>query len=137
MGGRSPSARTCGFRGMRDREIVTTGAEVRAREAARSESLFRDSNERFRRIALTYRFEQEDHLPFVCECADPGCFEYVMLGLGDYDRMRAHPSWFLLVAGHEEAEATHERIVEAENGYAIVEKTGTAGAEAALLHRHR
>ena len=51
--------------------------------------------------------------------------------------MRAHPSWFLLVAGPEDAEATHERIMEAENGYAIVEKTGVAGAGAALLHHHR
>jgi hypothetical protein len=116
---------------------VATGSEVRAREVARSESSFRDSNERFRRIALSYRFEPEDHVPFVCECCDPGCFECVMLGLAEYDRMRAHPSWFLLVAGHEEAEAIHERIVEAEHGYAIVEKTGIAGAEAALLHQHR
>lgn len=122
---------------MRNRESVATGGVARAREVARSESSFRDSNERFRRIALSYRFEPEDHLPFVCECADPGCFECVMLGLGEYDRMRVHPSWFLLVAGHEEAEATHERIVEAENGYAIVEKTGTAGVEAALLHQRR
>ena len=122
---------------MRNRGSVATGGEARAREVARSESSFRDSNERFRRIALTYRFGPEDRLPFICECADPGCFECVMLSLAEYDRLRAHPSWFLLAAGHEEAEATHERIVEAESGYAIVEKTGIAGAEAALLHQHR
>jgi hypothetical protein len=116
---------------------MAIGGEARALEVARSESGFRDSNERFRKIALTYRFEPEDHLPFICECSDPGCFECVMLGMGEYDRMRAHPSWFLLVAGHEEAEATHERIIEAESGYAIVEKTGTAGAEAVLLHHPR
>jgi hypothetical protein len=122
---------------MRNEEGMTIGGEPRALEVARSESGFRDSNERFRKIALTYRFEPEDHLPFTCECSDPGCLECVMLSLGEYDRIRAHPSRFLLVAGHEEAEATHERIIEAENGYAIVEKTGTAGAEAALLHQHR
>jgi hypothetical protein len=36
------------------------------------------------------------------------------------------------VAGHEE-DTTHERIIEAENGYAIVEKVGAAGLEAARL----
>jgi hypothetical protein len=37
------------------------------------------------------------------------------------------------VAGHEDAEAAHERIIEAEKGYAIVEKFGDAGTEAARL----
>jgi hypothetical protein len=55
-----------------------------------------------------------------------------MLSVEDYERLREEPCWFLLVAGHEEAE-THERIVEAENGYAIVEKVGAAGLEAARL----
>jgi hypothetical protein len=40
----------------------------------------------------------------------------------------------VLVAGHEDDEAAHERIIEAEKGYAIVEKLGDAGAEAARLH---
>lgn len=47
--------------------------------------------------------------------------------------MRAHPNRFFLVAGHEDAEAAHERIVEAEQGYAAVEKVGTAGVEAERL----
>jgi hypothetical protein len=108
-----------------------------AREAAANESRFRNANERFRAIVGSYRFEAEDRAPFICECADPGCFESVMLSLQDYDRIRANPSRFLLVSGHEDSEATCERVVEAENGYAIVEKIGVAGAEAARLHRGR
>jgi hypothetical protein len=56
-----------------------------------------------------------------------------MLSLDEYEGLRTHPGRFLLVAGHEDAEATYERIVEAENGYAIVEKLGVAGREAARL----
>ena len=56
-----------------------------------------------------------------------------MLSIEDYERLRERPCWFLLVAGHEDAEETHERIVDAENGYAIVEKVGAAGLEAARL----
>lgn len=56
-----------------------------------------------------------------------------MLSLEEYDGLRTHPSWYLFVAGHEDDESAHERIVEAENGYAIVEKID-AGPEAARLH---
>ena len=98
-----------------------------------AQSRFRSSNQRLRSTTYGHRFETADRVPFVCECADPGCFEVVMLSLEEYDAMRAHPNRFLLAAGHEDAEATDERIVEAENGYAIVEKLGAAGAEATRL----
>ena len=43
------------------------------------------------------------------------------------------PNRFFLVAGHEDEEKAHQRILEAEEGYAVVEKLGTAGVEAARL----
>ena len=98
-----------------------------------NQARFRHSNERLRRTAAHIRFEPSDRVPFACECADRDCFEVVMLCLEEYDRLRTHPSWFLFVAGHEDDESTHERIVEAEQGYAIVEEIG-AGTEAARLH---
>jgi hypothetical protein len=110
--------------------------EARAHKLAANQSRFRRSNERLERAAYSHRFERTDRLPFLCECADPGCFEAVMLSIEEYERVRAHPSWFVLVAGHEDADADaeHERIVEAERGYAIVEKLGVAGVEAARLY---
>lgn len=99
-----------------------------------NESAFRAANERMRRSAASHRFEPDQGVPFLCECADPNCYEIVMLSLEEYARVRMHSSRFLLVAGHEDPESAHERIVEAENGYAIVEKVGTAGEEAARLH---
>jgi hypothetical protein len=108
-----------------------------AEQLAASQSAFRASNERLRRAAASHRFEAADRLPFVCECADRACYEIVMLSIEEYERVRAQPTWFVLVAGHEDDEAGHERIVEAENGYAIVEKTGAAGTAAARLNpRH-
>lgn len=108
--------------------------EARAHKLAANQSRFRRSNERLERAAYSHRFERTDRLPFLCECADPGCFEAVMLSIEEYERVRGHPSRFVLVAGHEDPETAHERIVEAEQGYAIVEKLGEAGAEAARLH---
>ncbi|HEY3576508.1 MAG TPA: hypothetical protein VGK68_00775 [Gaiellaceae bacterium] len=107
--------------------------DERAREAVTDQSRFRTANNRLRRIVPSYGFKAGDRAPFICECADPGCFEAVMLSLEEYDRVRAESSWFVLVAGHEDDEATYERVVEAERGYATVEKIGIAGAEAARL----
>ena len=56
-----------------------------------------------------------------------------MLSLADYEDVRGHADRFFLVAGHEDAEGAHERILDAEQGYAIVEKVGTAGVEAERL----
>jgi hypothetical protein len=100
---------------------------------AMNQSAFRSANEQLRRGAAAHHFEDRQRVPFICECADPSCRESVMLSLEDYEHIRAHPTWFLLVAGHEDEEGT-ERIVDAEQGYEVVEKIGTAGEEAARLH---
>ena len=107
--------------------------EARAHKLAANQSRFRRSNERLERAAHSHRFEARDRLPFLCECADPGCFEAVWLNMEEYEQVRAYPSRFVLVAGHEDEDTTHERIVEAEKGYAIIEKVGAAGLEAARL----
>jgi len=98
-----------------------------------NQSVFRTANERFRQKAESYQFRPVDRVPFICECADENCREIVMLTLQDYEHIRAHPAWFLLVAGHEDEDVAQERIVDAEQGYAVVEKVGLAGEEAAHL----
>jgi formate-nitrite transporter family protein len=113
---------------------VSRENEARASKLAANESAFRDANEKLSRAAMSYQFDQRQRVPFFCECADPGCREIVMLTLVEYEHIRAHPTWFLLVAGHEDAEANLERIVDAAYGYAVVEKGGAAGREARRLH---
>lgn len=95
--------------------------DVWAIDASTVQARFRSGNERLRASATSHRFEAEDSAPFVCECADPGCYESVMLTLADYDRVRRQPNWFVVAAGHEDEEAVGERIIEAEHGYTIVE----------------
>jgi hypothetical protein len=106
---------------------------TRARKLAVNQSRFRSANERMERLARSHRFDTSQRVPFLCECADPSCCEIVMLSLVDYEAVRAHANRFFLVAGHEDAEAAHERVLEAEQGYAVVEKVGTAGEEAERL----
>lgn len=112
---------------------METEDEARARKLALNQSSFRSANDRIERSAQGHRFEASQRVPFICECADPGCYETVMLSLADYEAVRAHADRFFLVAGHEDAEETREHILEAEQGYAVVEKIGTAGLEAHRL----
>lgn len=111
---------------------METGDEARARKIALNQSTFRGANERIERAAESHHFDANQRVPFICECADPGCTETVMLSLVDYEAVRAHADRFFLIAGHDAGES-HERILEATQGYAVVEKTGTAGAEAERL----
>jgi hypothetical protein len=106
----------------------------RARKVALNQSTFRSANERIERAAQSHHFEASQRVPFMCECADPSCREVVMLALADYEALRKHPDRFFLIAGHEEEGETHERILEAERGYVVVEKIGTAGFEAERLN---
>lgn len=117
--------------------FVRSDDETRAFKLALNQSRFRSANERLRRAAQSHRFEREDRVPFICECADENCREIVMLTIADYEHIRSHDAWFLLVAGHEDEDAAQERIVDAERGYAVVEKVGTAGEEAARLDPRR
>ena len=112
---------------------METEDEARARKIALNQSTFRAANERIERAAQSHHFDANQGVPFICECADPGCSETVMLSLADYEAVRAHSNRFFLVPRHENAGDSHERILEAKQDYAVVEKVGTAGAEAERL----
>lgn len=105
--------------------------DAQAIKLAMNESAFRTANDRLRGAALSHHFKPDQRVPFICECSDPECRQTVMLGIEEYEHIRAHPTWFLLVAGHEDEDATMERIVDAKHGYAVVEKIRVAGEEAA------
>jgi hypothetical protein len=103
------------------------------RKLVENEALFRTANERIRDSAISFKFNRDQRVPFLCECSDRHCREVVMLSLPVYERIRAHPDRFLLCAGHEDEDGRLERVVEAEQGYAVIEKIGEARAEAARL----
>jgi hypothetical protein len=91
--------------------------EGREERIARTESLFRNVNERIAESAQ--RIESED-AAFVCECGDAGCTEKVAAPLGVYEDVRSDGTQFLLVPGHEDERI--ERVVEERSRYNIVRK---------------
>jgi hypothetical protein len=84
---------------------------------AKTESLFRDVNERIAESAQGFDSEEAT---FVCECADPTCTEQVPVALEDYEDVRADGAQFLLAHDHEDEEI--ERVVEKRRRYQVVQK---------------
>ena len=84
---------------------------------ARTESLFRDVNERIAESAQ--RFDAES-TQFVCECADPNCTHRLKATLDEYEDVRADGATFMLAPGH--AHADIERVLADRGGFQIVEK---------------
>ena len=84
---------------------------------AKTESLFRDVNERIAESAQ--RFEGEE-AAFVCECGDPECTERVEAPLEAYEDVRSDGTQFLLAPGHEDERV--ERVERKRGRYNVVRK---------------
>jgi hypothetical protein len=91
--------------------------QAEGEKIARTESLFREVNERIAESAE--RFDAEE-TKFVCECADPSCTERVEATLEEYERVREDATTFLLVDGHEDERV--EAVVRSDGERAVVEK---------------
>jgi hypothetical protein len=94
-----------------------------AERVARNDATFREANEK---IEKTARRAGVESVPFICECAEPHCTEIVYLSLGEYERVRAEPTHFVNVPGHDASAMGYVRIVERHDGYVVVEKIGEA-----------
>jgi hypothetical protein len=95
---------------------------VGAREdrIARNEALFRSVNERVRELVTTIGERSEAVASFVCECGTADCTATVELTVAEYERVRADPTHFFVVAGHESAGV--EEVVERHDRYDVVRK---------------
>lgn len=77
---------------------------VEINRIARTESLFRDVNERIAEVADNLG---SDNAEFVCECADASCGDRVEVPLDEYEQVRSDGARFLVAPGHEESELEH------------------------------
>jgi hypothetical protein len=98
---------------------------------ARNDAAFREANEDIEASAIAYGVDIP--VPFVCECADPSCREFVRLRLDEYEEVRADPRHFLNVPGHQVAAQGAADVVAERGGYVIVRKKGHAGEVAEAL----
>jgi hypothetical protein len=85
---------------------------------ARNQVLFREVNERLLELSEGPRVESMD---FLCECSREECVETIQLSFAEYERVRAHPTSFVIAPGHETPEV--EKIVDSNGRYTVVQKT--------------
>lgn len=88
-------------------------------------SVFREVNDRIAEI--TGMWEWEDTQGFLCECAAGRCTEAVSLTRAQYEAIRALPTLFFTVPGHELAD--EDLVVERHEGFVVVEKVAEGGSK--------
>ena len=93
--------------------------DERGQRVGKNEVLFREVNERLRELGEAFSLVS-DGGDFVCECASSSCTEHVRMPLYAYEEVRAEPTRFFVIRGHQVPD--YERIVDEHDGYLIVEK---------------
>src|SRR4029453_18104185 len=84
-----------------------------------NEALFRAVNERIEDVNESFA-TVTDLFAVVCECGDAGCVTQIRIASDVYERVRATPTLFFVVPGHEKAEI--EEIVDKQDAYYVVRK---------------
>jgi hypothetical protein len=93
-----------------------------------NEALFRQVNERVSELnrGFSIVLERGD---FLCECGNEACLARVALTPGEYERVRADPTHFVVKPGHMAPDV--EDVVYAGAGYEVVRKREGEAAELA------
>jgi uncharacterized protein (UPF0261 family) len=95
---------------------------AREERLAGNEALFREVNERVAEVAEQYVdvASTPESFKFTCECGSPTCTEQIALTLVEYEAVRAVPTHFAVVPGHELPQI--ERVVKRTSNHLVVEK---------------
>ena len=96
------------------------GVGAREDRIARNEALFRSVNERVRELATSMSSSEPETVAFVCECGDSDCAATVELTIAEYEAVRADPTHFFVVSGHETPHV--EQVIERRERYHVVRK---------------
>jgi hypothetical protein len=92
--------------------------DARQERRAKNESLFRDVNERIEEIERDFSVAGESE--FVCECDDLDCAKRFAMSLSEYERLRADPTTFAVVPGHQSPD--DEDVIEYRDDYYVIRK---------------
>jgi hypothetical protein len=84
---------------------------------ARNQALFREVNERVADLADRSHSAPE----FLCECSHEECTDAIEITMDDYEGVRADPTHFMIVPGHEIPAI--ERVIDKRAHFFVVEKT--------------
>jgi hypothetical protein len=97
----------------------------RAGRGARTQSLFRDVNERVRAINESFSLV----VPlgdWICECSNQACSDRIGLTLPEYEVIRGNPRHFCVAADGSHVDLAIESVVSENERFWVVEKQGLA-----------
>jgi hypothetical protein len=94
--------------------------DERSRRVGRNEAVFREVNEQIESLNRGSGAVGDEILHIVCECGDLRCVEQFVVDVDVYERIRAEPTMFLVLPGHERPDV--ERVVEQAETYHVVKK---------------
>jgi len=100
---------------------------MREESLAKNEELFRKVNERIETISQAVA-DDDAMTEYLCECDRPECYERIKATRGEYESVRAEPTHFIVLPGHEDARV--ERVLSSNERFLIVEKQGAAAQDA-------
>jgi hypothetical protein len=104
---------------------------AREKRLGENEALFREVNERVAEVAEEFLEigARDTPVEFSCECGAADCTEQMPLTLVEYEAVRAEPTRFAVVPGHEVLDI--ERVVDRHPNYLVVEKRDDDAEEVA------
>jgi hypothetical protein len=100
----------------------------RERRVGLNEAMFRQINERLEGVNEALGWVS-GKLNVVCECGDQTCVERITLTPDQYERLRADPTTFAIVLGHDDPSG--ESVIEEHPTWAVVRKHPGGPAEIA------
>jgi len=101
----------------------------RERRLGINEGVYREVNERLEELADKTGFSDWGSLDLVCECGRADCAERIELSREAYEAVRADPTQFVVVPGHELPDVEH--VVDRRGDYVVVKKKEGDAADAA------
>lgn len=99
--------------------IRVTRVDERMRRVGENEALFRAVNQKVEDLNEAFG-TVTDTFAIVCECGDIHCSEQITLRRDAYTRLRADPTQFAIIRGHEALET--EDVVERHETHDVVRK---------------
>jgi hypothetical protein len=108
--------------------------DERERRIGENEILYRAVNEKIEALNEAFGTLAES-MTVVCECGDESCAEQIELDVQTYERVRAEPTLFVTVPGHEEPDV--ESVVERNDTFQLVRKDKGDAARLATEHDPR
>ena len=94
--------------------------EVRHARMVKNEQAFRKYNNRRMQQEPVAADDDQESIPFVCECGDPDCVQAMMVTAAEFSSAHSAANRFMVLPGHVYEDV--ERVVATEPGYQVVEK---------------